>query len=86
MKTVSWIGEVAARAVPAALMVRLGLPALGALVFLIILVVGSDARTERVSRVLLAWRGNDSCLTPGGTAAPVPPVPRPRRWPWPRRS
>jgi len=60
-------------------MARLGLPALGALVFLIILVVGtarwvvrSDARTERVSRVLLAWRGNASCLAPGALAAARP--------------
>ena len=86
MSAFSCIREVAARAVPAVLMARFGLPALGALVFLVILVVGSDARTERVCRVLLAWRGNASCLAPGGTAAPVPPVPRPRRRPWLRRS
>ena len=47
-----------------ALVARLGLPALGVLVFLAVLVTWvacwvfrSDARTERVSRVLLAWRG-----------------------------
>ena len=54
-------GKVAAGAVPAALVARLGVPALGALVFLAVLVagvacwvVGSDARANRVRRVLLA--------------------------------
>lgn len=86
-------GKVAAGAVPTALAARLGLPALAALVFLAVLVIGvacwvfgSDARADRVSRVLLAWRGDASCLVPGGIAAPGPPVRRPRRWPWPRRS
>ena len=47
---------------PAALVAGLGLPALGALIFLAVLaagvacwVFGSDARTDRVSQVLLAW-------------------------------
>lgn len=64
-------GKIAAGVVPAALAARLGLPALGAAVFLAVLVIGtawwvfrSDARTERVSRVLLAWRGNPGCLPP----------------------
>ena len=58
-------GKVAAGVASAALVAGLGLPALGALLFLAVLVIGaacwvlrSDARTERVSRVLLAWRGN----------------------------
>jgi hypothetical protein len=76
--------------IPMSLLARLGLPAIGALVFLTVLaagvacwVLGSDDRAARVSRVLLAWRGNPSCL---GSTAPALPVPRPRRWPWPRRS
>lgn len=55
--------------VPAAMLVRLGMPALGGLVFLIIAtiavacwVVGSGDRTERVSRLLLACRGDAACL------------------------
>jgi hypothetical protein len=76
MTVFSRIGEISARALPVAL---IGLPALGALIFLTILVIGSDARTERVSRVLLAWRGNVGCLAPRGTTGPVHPEPQPRR-------
>ena len=78
-------GKVAAGAVPTAVVAGLGLPALGSLLFLAVLVlgvicwvIGSRDRTERVSRVLLAWRGNPGCLSPGGEA-PSPVVPRPRR-------
>ncbi len=81
-------GKVAAGAVPAALLARLCLPALGVLVFLVVLVlgaacwvIGSGARTERVSRVLLAWRGNVGCLARDGAV----PAARPRRRLWPRR-
>jgi hypothetical protein len=77
-------GKIAAGAVTSAALVRLGLPALGALVFLVALaagiacwVLGSDARTARVTRMLLAWRGNPSCLPPGGPAAPGPGPRRP---------
>ena len=55
-------GRVAVEVVPAALVVRLGLPALGTLVLLAVLgvwaacwVFRSDVRAERVSRVLVAW-------------------------------
>jgi hypothetical protein len=92
MAVLRWAGKVAAGAVPAVLAARLGLPALGAFVFLAVLMIGtawwifrSDARTERVSRVLLAWRGNADCLPPSGAAAPGSPA-RPRRRPWVRRS
>jgi hypothetical protein len=85
-------GKVAAGAVPVALVARLGLPALAALVFLAVLVTGvacwvfgSDARADRVSRVLLAWRGNASCLTSGSAATPDSPARRPRCWSWPWR-
>jgi hypothetical protein len=88
MSVLRGVGKVIAGAVPAALVARLGLPALGALVFLVVLAVWaacwvfcSDVRTERVSRVLLAWRGNASCLPPVGPATPEP-APRPGRWPW----
>jgi len=82
-------GRVTAGVAPALLVAGLGLPALGALVFLAVLatgmacwVFGSDARTNRVSRVLLAWRGDPGCLGGASTAAPASPVPRPRRRPW----
>jgi hypothetical protein len=89
MAVIRWSGKVAAGAVPAALVAGLGLPALGVLVFVAVLAAGvscwvmhSDARTNRASRVLLAWRGNAGCLP----SAPAPvTAPRPRRWAWPRR-
>lgn len=91
MAVIRRTGKVAAWAAPG-LIAGIGLPALGALVLLAILaagvtcwVLGSKDRTDRFSRVLLAWRGNSSCLTPGISLLPSPPVPRPRRWPWPRR-
>ena len=84
-------GKVAAGALPAALVAGLGLPALGALVLLFVAVLGvacwvirSEDRTARVSRVLLAWRGNASCLAPGRGASPSPPPERRRALP--RRS
>jgi hypothetical protein len=80
------VGKVAAGAAPAILVAKMGLPALGGLVLLAVIVLGmacwvlrSDDRTGRVSRVLLAWRGNASCLTPGDTVTSAPPTPRPRR-------
>ncbi len=77
--------KVAAGVLPAALVARLGLPALGALVFLALVflaagcwVVRSRARTDRVSRMLLALRGNANCLGPGTTPS-SPAAARPRR-------
>ena len=85
-------GKIAAGAVPAAVLARLGLPALGGVVFLAVLaagvtcwLLGSDARANRVIRVLLAWKGNPASLPADSPAAPVPLAPRPRRWLWPRR-
>ena len=57
-------------------MAGLGLPALGSLAVLVLgaacWVLGSEDRTARLSRVLLAWRGNTRCLPqaarPGGPA------------------
>ena len=84
-------GKIAAKAVPAALVAGLGLPALGALVFLAVLtagvicwLLGSDARAARVSRVLLAWRGNPDSLAAQSSTVPDPPA-QPRRWHWPHR-
>jgi hypothetical protein len=87
------VGKVVAGAgVPAILVAGLGLPALGALIFLAILAAGvacwvvrSDARTDRVSRVLLAWRGNAGCLTPDRGASPPTVVTQPRHRHWLQR-
>jgi hypothetical protein len=80
-------GRVVAGAVPVALLAGLGLPALGALVLLVVLVlaavcwvINSDARASRVSRMLLAHRGDARCLEPGAAAAPsTSPAHRRRR-------
>jgi hypothetical protein len=86
------VGKIAAGAVPVVALARLGLPALGALVFLAVLtagvtcwLLGSDARADRVSRVLLAWRGNPGSPPADSPAANGRPAPRLRRWPWPRQ-
>jgi hypothetical protein len=91
-------GKAAAGVLSAALLAKLGLPALGALVILAVLVmavvcwvISSGDRSERASRMLLAGRGNASCLGPlahcaiaaCARAAPLavaPAAPRPGRW------
>ncbi|MDQ2816377.1 MAG: hypothetical protein M3Z75_32185 [Actinomycetota bacterium] len=85
------VGKVTVGVVPAVALARLGLPALGVLVFLAVLaagvgcwVIASKERAERVNRLLLAWRGNVGCLSGGTPAAPRPIIPHPRRWPWRR--
>jgi hypothetical protein len=72
-------GRAAAGMLPAALLVRLGLPALASLVFLATLGIGvtcwiiSDpARSDRVSRMMLASRGDARCLEPGTSSPPSP--------------
>jgi hypothetical protein len=73
--------KAAAPIIPAALLAGLGLPALGALIFLAILVIMTacwvidDAdRTEQVCRILLAGRGNTNCLPlPAGSSLPRDP-------------
>ena len=87
--------KAAAPTIPAALLAGLGLPALGALIFLAILVIVTvcwvidDAdRTEQVCRILLAGRGDTNCLPLPGAAGRlvVPPRSQPHRWPmWRRR-
>jgi hypothetical protein len=61
---VSRVAKAAAGVIPAAALTRLGMPALGSLVLLAVLVlavacwvIGSQDRTNRVSQILLARRG-----------------------------
>jgi hypothetical protein len=78
-------GRAAAGMLPAALVVRLGMPALAALVLLAVLVIGvicwiinSDDRTGRVNRMMLARHGDARCLETD-RSAPSSPASRPRR-------
>ncbi|MGH3224289.1 MAG: hypothetical protein ACRDPY_37340 [Streptosporangiaceae bacterium] len=60
---------------------ELGLPALGPPGLAVIVlgaacwVIRSDARAGRLSRVLLAWRGNASCLAADAVPARAPAAP-----------
>jgi hypothetical protein len=72
-------GRAAAGALPAALLAGFGLPALGALVFLVVAVlavicwvIASGERTDRVSQMMLARRGQVGGPVPGAAAPPVP--------------
>jgi len=74
-------GRAVAAAVPAAQLARLGLPALLAVCGLAVLmlavacwVLASDARCERVAKVLTAWRGAPA------PAAMTPTSARPHWW------
>jgi hypothetical protein len=95
MGTLTRAGKVVVGIVPAAQLARLGPPALisffafAVLVLVVICwIIRSQDRCERVSRILLALRGNSAALTSGsGTATTPVPGPHPRRaWPWKRRS
>ena len=75
----------AAGILPAAALVRLSLPVLAALVLLAVLVLGvtcwvisSGERSDRVTRMILARRGDARSLVPEPAAASLP-APRPRR-------
>ncbi len=79
------VGRAAAGMLPAAVLARLGMPALAALVFLAVMVlvvicwiISDPGRSDRVNRILLARRGDARCLEPG-TSARSSPVSRPRR-------
>jgi hypothetical protein len=79
-------GTIAVGVAPVVLVARASLPSRADFVFLVVLVlgvacwvIGSEARTERVSRMLLAWRGNPECLAPRADISPPQPSPRPRR-------
>jgi hypothetical protein len=68
-------GRTAAGALPAALLAELGVPALGALLFLVIMVlavicwvIASGDRTDRVSQMMLARRGQASFPARGNPA------------------
>jgi hypothetical protein len=81
-------GQAAAGALPAALLARLGLPALAALVLFGVLVLAvtcwilnSANRSGRVARIMLARQGNASSLTPEPATRPVPTSPPRRRRP-----
>ena len=72
-------GRAAAGALPAALLAGLGLPALGALVFLAVAVlavicwvIASGERTDRVSQMMLARRGQADGPKPGAATPPAP--------------
>jgi hypothetical protein len=62
-------GRLMAAMVPAAVVLRLGVPALAAAVFLAVLVLGvacwvisSDDRSDRVTRIIYARHGDAKCL------------------------
>ena len=64
-------GRLVAGLLPATLLLRLGMPALAALVLLAVLllgvicwIIGSGDRSDRVYRMMLAGRGDARCLTP----------------------
>jgi len=70
---------------PAALLARLGVPALTAVIVLVVLVIGvtcwiisNDDRTGRVNRMMLAIRGDARCLEIAASARPSP-ASRPHR-------
>ena len=80
MTALSRAGNAVAKVVSVALVTRLGPASLVVLAFLAVLlasvacwVVHNEDRTDRVSRVLLAWRGNARCLTKRSTAVPGQP-------------
>ena len=85
--SISWavVRFKAVRLLPAALLLRLGIPALGALVFLAVLVlgvicwiIGSADRSDRVTRMMLARRGDATCLKLS-TSVPSSPASLQRR-------
>jgi len=78
-------GQAVAGMLHAVALVRLGISALAAVVFLAVLVlavicwvISSADRTDRVNRMMLARQGNARCLTPT-SSAPSVPASRPRR-------
>jgi len=71
-------GRVAAGMLPAAVLVRLGTPALAAAVFLAVLalmaacwVIASGDRSDRVIRMIYARHGDARSLVAGSPAAPA---------------
>jgi hypothetical protein len=78
-------GQVAAAIVPATLLTQLGMPMLAALIFLAVLVIAaicwtinSKDRSDNVSRIIFARKGDPRCLDadPAGRATkPEGPAP-----------
>jgi hypothetical protein len=80
--TLRHAGRAAAAMVPVGLLAQLGMPALAALVFLAVLalaagcwIISSGERSDRLTRIILARRGDARCLK-AGTSALRPPASR----------
>jgi hypothetical protein len=78
MSALKRAGRVTAGIVPAAALARLGLPALAAVVFLGVLALGaacwviaSSDRSDRVTRMIYARRGDGRSLGPGSPGSPA---------------
>jgi hypothetical protein len=79
-------GRAAAAMLPAALLARLGVLALTALIFLAFLVlrvncwiISDPERSDRVNRMLLARRGDARCLQRADHNATAARAPKPKR-------
>jgi hypothetical protein len=79
--------KMAAVALSAALVARLGWPALSVMAFLVVLaaglacwVISDDDRSKRVTRMLAAWRGGTTSPKPDIPAISPPATHRLRRW------
>jgi len=84
MSTLRGAGRVAAGMLPAAVLARLGLPALAAAVFLAVLALGaacwiiaSNDRSDRVTRMIYARRADARSLGPGSPGSPAQAAGRP---------
>ena len=71
---------------PTGLLAQLGMPALAALVFLAVLVlgvtcwiIGNGDRSDRVTRMIFARQGDARCLVPDPSAASLPASQPPHR-------
>jgi len=76
------LGRTATGIPVAALLVRLGMPAIVAVssltvvvIIVICWIISSDERSDRVNRMMLAKRGDASCLKPGPAGQPQRTVP-----------
>jgi hypothetical protein len=78
ISTLRRAGRVAAGMLPVAMLARLGVPALAAVVFLAILALGAACwviascdRSDRVTRMIYARHGDARSLVPGSPATPA---------------
>jgi hypothetical protein len=87
-KRTSWA---VAGIIPAAALIRFGMPTLASLIFLAVIfflavlvlgvacwIINSGDRCDRVNRMMLASRGDPRCLKTSASTL-SPPIPRPRR-------